>query len=368
MAEAPQVPADYAVGCAVRVRSLKGEVSARWRRQGAVGDHRLRRVSAPRARRVSAPARPLTPPPPPPPQELAGEVLAYDAVDGAVLLQRPGSSPFHTHLSVVKLAALGEVLESRQPAGPPPPPPAVDEARTQDRLERAMRAAEVDAAKLGVGVTREAQLVFDAMSKTLPCRWDGQRILVLEEVRGGRPPRALVANLFSRPLCRPPLQIAIASPYGPDDCTSVHAEDDVAAMDRVKKVVRAAAARLAARGRVPCAVAHRRPAPPSRAAHRGAEQDLRRRRRRMRALVKWAGNGGGGPETCEQGEAARQSATSRHTNPRENVSLAYKGQLAACSASSWGQHDACRRLASAHCCGGRGGHGAAARRRAPCGA
>ena len=74
-------------------------------------------------------------------------MLAYDAVDGAVLLQRPGSSPFHTHLSVVKLAALGEVLESRQPAGPPPAPPAVDEARTQDRLERALRAAKVQKPK-----------------------------------------------------------------------------------------------------------------------------------------------------------------------------------------------------------------------------
>lgn len=35
----------------------------------------------------------------------------------------------------------------------------------------------------GVGVTREGQMIFDAIYKTLPCRWHEKSIIVFDEVR-----------------------------------------------------------------------------------------------------------------------------------------------------------------------------------------
>lgn len=61
-------------------------------------------------------------------------------------------------------------------------------------------------------MTREAQDLFDAFSRTMPARWDGTSIVVADAV-------------------------IIAKPYRVDDCRPLVAGDS-AALTRVRKVVR----------------------------------------------------------------------------------------------------------------------------------
>ena len=100
-----------------------------------------------------------------------------------IVLQQPGSTPFHTTLRIIKQDYIESVSECTIPDEDPVEPPIVDERRSREREEKAVRAAELDAAKIGIDVTEEAQAVFDSLAKTLPCKWQNKTIVVLDEVR-----------------------------------------------------------------------------------------------------------------------------------------------------------------------------------------
>ncbi|GAA0163738.1 hypothetical protein LIER_39650 [Lithospermum erythrorhizon] len=94
----------------------------------------------------------------------------------------------------------------------------VDLNALQAREESAIRQAEMDAERIGVGVTSEAQSIYDALSKTLPVRWDKSVIVVMNEVR-------------------------VASPYLPESVKGGTA----AANERVRKVLELERKRLQSR-------------------------------------------------------------------------------------------------------------------------
>ncbi|GAA5811806.1 hypothetical protein MFLAVUS_005251 [Mucor flavus] len=88
-----------------------------------------------------------------------------------------------------------------------------------------LKSREVDAlkgfgnevSKMGVGVTKEGQDIFNALSKTLPCRWSKDTIVVMDEV-------------------------LITPPYSVDNCKANSSSG--ASLARVKKVLEGERKRL----------------------------------------------------------------------------------------------------------------------------
>jgi hypothetical protein len=88
---------------------------------------------------------------------------------------------------------------------------ALDTRALKMRESKAIGEAFDREARRGKGVTREAQDLFDAFSRTMPARWNGHNIIVADAV-------------------------TIAAPYRVDDCRPI-VEGDTAALARVRKVV-----------------------------------------------------------------------------------------------------------------------------------
>ncbi|KAL0056118.1 hypothetical protein WJX82_007910 [Trebouxia sp. C0006] len=151
-------------------------------------------------------------------EQVQGEVFAFDSASDTVLIHQQGSTPFHSNLRLLKVAYLKSV-QTGAPAGRPVAPlPTVDAQRCKDREAKALQAAQAEAAKTGVGVSNEAQQVFDALSKTMPCHWKQQNIVILNEVE-------------------------LSPPYGLDNCSTENSHN-VTTLERVKKVLTAERRRI----------------------------------------------------------------------------------------------------------------------------
>lgn len=98
------------------------------------------------------------------------------------------------------------------------------------------QAAQAEAAKTGVGVSTEAQQVFDALAKTMPCHWRQQSIIILNEVSVERHSDANIVYLCETEGVHT-LQVELRPPYCLSDC-STESSHDLTTLERVRKVVR----------------------------------------------------------------------------------------------------------------------------------
>lgn len=113
---------------------------------------------------------------------------------------------------ILSLASSAQTTESTSFSDAVPLLHALDIRALKAREATAVGKIQEGEARRGKGVTREAQDLFDAFSRTMPTRWDGSSIIVADAV-------------------------VIAPPYRVDDCRPLVA-GDTAALARVRKVVR----------------------------------------------------------------------------------------------------------------------------------
>ncbi|KAI9835266.1 MAG: hypothetical protein M1819_002410 [Sarea resinae] len=155
-----------------------------------------------------------TAPPPPTPAPAAGSTSEQLPGDYHII---PVSKIQSFNLLSARSKADGGAFESAQPAIAP-----VDMRALKAREEAAVRRLKEVEARRGKGVGKEGQDIFDAFARTLPTRWEGTSINVLDAV-------------------------TISPPYRVEDCKA--APNHRNALNRVKTVLESERKKLDARPR-----------------------------------------------------------------------------------------------------------------------
>ncbi|KAJ1662026.1 hypothetical protein GGF38_003415, partial [Coemansia sp. RSA 25] len=178
--------------------------------------------------------------------DIEGLVYTYDVYSGVVALvssltsddlpdlqNAAGSSPSvgggrqRAQIHLVKAANIKavEVLATKadvangakEDAFAMPEVRVVDTSVVEARKQRALIQAQERAQRIGVGVSDKAQTIFEALSRTLPCRWSRDSIIVLDEV-------------------------SIEPPYSVDSCRELQPASF--SLQRVKKVLQGELSRM----------------------------------------------------------------------------------------------------------------------------
>jgi len=122
--------------------------------------------------------------------EFECQVITFDRPSNLLLLQegiKPETGP-RRNIRLLKAEYIKEFSYLGQGEDPLDPQKCYLDLNTlRAREDTAIRQAEMEAERIGVGVTPEAQNLYDALSKTLPVRWDKTVIVVMNEVRVSAP-------------------------------------------------------------------------------------------------------------------------------------------------------------------------------------
>ena len=154
--------------------------------------------------------------------EYTGELFCYDITDSNSFILRQRSSDGKANYAWIKTSIVRE-LKALHPDEQTPDQdltslPQID----LHQIEEAERKGEEYFASIrdtfGVGVSQDAQEVFDSLAKTMPCRWSHQDIRCYE--------------------------VSISAPYTPDNCRG---GSDSAELTRVKKVLEGVRAKMTRR-------------------------------------------------------------------------------------------------------------------------
>lgn len=147
------------------------------------------------------------------PREVSGTLWTYDSATSLVVLttpattttqgdtttvsnpttaQNPPSSKRSYHLikttQIRSVSVLSLVPDASLPS-PLEPLRALNPVEATARVEKAVQEDKKQRARVGQGVSEEAQALFDALGKTLPVRWHGTEIVVMDEVLISEPYR-----------------------------------------------------------------------------------------------------------------------------------------------------------------------------------
>ncbi|XP_022735075.1 protein LSM12 homolog [Durio zibethinus] len=120
--------------------------------------------------------------------EFEGQIISFDRLSNILVFQEGSKSGPRRNIRLLKANYIKEFSLLRQDEDPLDVKKCfLDLTSLQAREDSAIRKAEADSERFGVGVTSEAQSLFDALSKTLPVRWDKTVIVVMNEVRVSSP-------------------------------------------------------------------------------------------------------------------------------------------------------------------------------------
>ncbi len=115
-------------------------------------------------------------------ESFRGEIFAYDADAGVLAVRTPGDVSNSFDVRFVNVDGATNVVVDASTAREPDALPTVDEPRRERRMENALRCAKTAADNIGENVSALAQDVFDALARTLPCKWNGDVIVIMDEV------------------------------------------------------------------------------------------------------------------------------------------------------------------------------------------